>query len=77
MGSLSGIIVGRHPASVNPGTPAGAVSAAAEVADLVLCMSVNPGWGGQAFIASSPDKLRLLRAEAPEALLEVDGGRCV
>ncbi len=60
--------------ALNPGTPAGAVRAAAEVADLVLCMTVNPGWGGQAFIASSPEKLRRLRTEAPEPLLEVDGG---
>jgi ribulose-phosphate 3-epimerase len=66
-GALAGL-------AVNPGTPAGAVSAAAEVADLVLCMSVNPGWGGQAFIGSSPEKIRRLRAEAPDSLLEVDGG---
>jgi ribulose-phosphate 3-epimerase len=43
--------------------------------DLALCMTVNPGWGGQAFIPSSPDKIRRLRAllgDGPE--LEVDGG---
>jgi ribulose-phosphate 3-epimerase len=37
-------------------------------------MSVNPGWGGQAFIPGSPDKIRRLAELAPEALLEVDGG---
>jgi ribulose-phosphate 3-epimerase len=43
--------------------------------DLALCMTVNPGWGGQAFIPSSPDKiarLRTLLGDGPE--LEVDGG---
>jgi ribulose-phosphate 3-epimerase len=43
--------------------------------DLALCMTVNPGWGGQKFIASSPDKiarLRRLLGDGPE--LEVDGG---
>ncbi len=60
--------------AVNPGTPAAAVSELGEAADLVLCMSVNPGWGGQAFIPSSPAKLRRLHEVAPEPLLEVDGG---
>jgi ribulose-phosphate 3-epimerase len=43
--------------------------------DIALCMTVNPGWGGQAFIPSSPDKVRRMRAllgEGPD--LEVDGG---
>jgi ribulose-phosphate 3-epimerase len=43
--------------------------------DLALCMTVNPGWGGQAFIPSSPDKIARLRAligDRPD--LEVDGG---
>ena len=52
-----------------------AVAELAGVADLVLCMSVNPGWGGQAFIAASPDKVaRLARARARAPLIEVDGG---
>ncbi|HEV7750097.1 MAG TPA: ribulose-phosphate 3-epimerase [Baekduia sp.] len=43
--------------------------------DLALCMTVNPGWGGQAFIPSSPDKIRRLRALLGEGReLEVDGG---
>jgi ribulose-phosphate 3-epimerase len=37
-------------------------------------MTVNPGWGGQSFIASSPRKLALLREIAPSSALEVDGG---
>jgi ribulose-phosphate 3-epimerase len=43
--------------------------------DTALCMTVNPGWGGQRFIASSPDKIARLRAllgDGPD--LEVDGG---
>jgi ribulose-phosphate 3-epimerase len=60
--------------ALNPGTPATAVSELAGVADLVLCMTVNPGWGGQAFISSSPDKVARLRDLVPEAILEVDGG---
>jgi ribulose-phosphate 3-epimerase len=43
--------------------------------DLALCMTVNPGWGGQRFIASSPDKIARLRSIVGEAVeLEVDGG---
>jgi ribulose-phosphate 3-epimerase len=60
--------------ALNPGTPTAAVSELAGVADIVLCMSVNPGWGGQTFIPGSPDKLRRLSELVPEALLEVDGG---
>ena len=37
-------------------------------------MSVNPGWGGQPFITSSPGKIRRLRELAPAATIEVDGG---
>src|SRR5206468_13086176 len=50
----------------------------AEVLDeveLVLCMTVNPGWGGQPFIPQSLDKLRRLKAVVGEkAEIEVDGG---
>ena len=60
--------------ALNPGTPATAVSELGGVADLVLCMTVNPGWGGQPFIASSPDKVERLRAQDPAAKIEVDGG---
>ena len=60
--------------ALNPGTPATAISELVGVADLVLCMSVNPGWGGQPFIRNSPDKLRRLAELDPEVLLEVDGG---
>src|SRR2546426_315210 len=47
--------------AINPGTPPEAVSSVVDVVDLVLCMTVNPGWGGQAFIERSPEKVRQLR----------------
>lgn len=43
--------------------------------DLALCMTVNPGWGGQKFIKSSPDKIARLRSIVGDSVeLEVDGG---
>ncbi len=63
-------------AAVCPATPASALDEVADDAlDLALCMSVNPGWGGQVFIDASVGKLARLRARLPEAVaLEVDGG---
>jgi ribulose-phosphate 3-epimerase len=60
--------------ALNPGTPAAAVSELDGVADVVLCMSVNPGWGGQAFIDASPGKIARLREIVPDAAIAVDGG---
>lgn len=61
--------------ALNPGTPATAVGELVEDVDLVLCMTVNPGWGGQPFIERSLDKLRRLRELlGPDVVLEVDGG---
>jgi ribulose-phosphate 3-epimerase len=60
--------------ALNPGTPAEQVAALGDAADLLLCMTVNPGWGGQPFIASSPEKVARMRALVPGAALEVDGG---
>ncbi|MDQ2621589.1 MAG: ribulose-phosphate 3-epimerase, partial [Actinomycetota bacterium] len=60
--------------AINPGTPVEAVSELAGMADLVLAMTVNPGWGGQAFIETSPDKVKRLKPLVGDALLEVDGG---
>ncbi len=59
--------------AVNPATPL-AIYEEVEP-DLALCMSVNPGWGGQAFIPSSVEKITRLRAiVGDEVVLEVDGG---
>jgi len=64
--------------SLNPGTPVNAVSAILPEIDLVLVMTVNPGYGGQPFIESTLDKIASLRAELDKkalgAELEVDGG---
>jgi ribulose-phosphate 3-epimerase len=60
--------------AINPGTPAAAVRELDGHADVVLCMTVNPGWGGQSFIPSSPGKVRRIRDAAPSAVIEVDGG---
>jgi ribulose-phosphate 3-epimerase len=55
----SGACVG---VAINPGTPVGALAEVADAIDLALCMTVNPGWGGQPFIAHSLDKLPRVRA---------------
>jgi ribulose-phosphate 3-epimerase len=61
--------------AINPGTPVEVVRELRESVDLVLCMTVNPGWGGQAFIRTSPDKiLRLRDVLGPDVPLQVDGG---
>jgi ribulose-phosphate 3-epimerase len=61
--------------TLNPGTPVSLLDEVAEEADNLLCMSVNPGWGGQSFIATSLRRIGELRALArPGAGVEVDGG---
>ena len=60
---------------LNPGTPAHAAQALVGAFDLLLCMTVNPGWGGQAFIERSEEKVGALRALAGDGVpIEVDGG---
>ncbi|HTX31636.1 MAG TPA: ribulose-phosphate 3-epimerase [Solirubrobacteraceae bacterium] len=63
-------------AAINPATPASFLDEVArESLDLALCMSVNPGWGGQSFIPASLDKLARMRKALPDHVaLEVDGG---
>ncbi len=61
--------------AINPGTPVDAARDAAPGCDLLLAMTVNPGWGGQSFIAASPEKVQRLTSVAPEGCaIEVDGG---
>jgi len=67
LGCLAGL-------AINPGSPVVAVSESADDADIFLCMTVNPGWGGQPFIADSPDKVRRLREVVGQGAIEVDGG---
>jgi ribulose-phosphate 3-epimerase len=67
---------GRSPGAViNPGTPVEAVAELVEDIDVVLCMTVNPGWGGQPFLPQSPGKIARLKALVGDrAEIEVDGG---
>jgi ribulose-phosphate 3-epimerase len=67
---------GLHAAlALNPATPADVVSGVIDDLDHVLCMTVNPGWGGQAYIPSSTAKVaRLRELLGPELPIEVDGG---
>ena len=58
-----------------PATPVAAASEVVGDLDLLLCMTVNPGWGGQEFLPSSLGKLERLRALlGPGVAIEVDGG---
>lgn len=63
---------------LSPGTPAAAISQVLHLVDLVLVMTVNPGYSGQAFIPATLPKITQIRqmlAEAQsQALIEVDGG---
>lgn len=62
----------------NPATPLSALEPVIDMLDLILIMSVNPGFGGQAFIPSSLDKLRqardLIDASGRDIRLQIDGG---
>ncbi len=70
-GAMAGLVL-------NPGTPATAVEPLLEAVDMVLVMSVNPGFGGQVFIPSSLEKVAALRriidASGRAIRLEIDGG---
>jgi ribulose-phosphate 3-epimerase len=65
-------------ACVNPGTPVEHLFSVLELCDLVLVMTVNPGWGGQEFIASTLSKISALSNEIKrqglQTLIQVDGG---
>ena len=62
--------------TMNPGTPVESVEPVIDLVDLILIMSVNPGFGGQKFIPGAVDKLRKLRALTAERPIdiEIDGG---
>ena len=64
--------------SIKPATPVEALREVLPLVDLVLVMSVEPGFGGQSFIPGSLEKIRELRAMAREmgleTIIEVDGG---
>jgi ribulose-phosphate 3-epimerase len=61
--------------ALNPATPADVVTGLVAEIDHLLCMTVNPGWGGQPFIESSTAKVaRLRELLGPDIPIEVDGG---
>jgi ribulose-phosphate 3-epimerase len=71
LGMLAGVCI-------NPATPVSSLKEILQYVDLVLIMSVNPGFGGQRFIPTSPQKIRetadMIKQKKPEVFLEVDGG---
>jgi len=64
--------------ALNPATPLSSIEHVADQLEFVLIMSVNPGFGGQKFIASSIEKIKslagLLAKKNPSAIIQVDGG---
>jgi ribulose-phosphate 3-epimerase len=67
-GALAGV-------ALNPATPIETLGEARRFCDLVVIMSVNPGFGGQSFIPTSTDKIARARAYLPDdVIIEVDGG---
>jgi ribulose-phosphate 3-epimerase len=73
--------LGKHPGVVlNPGTPASALREILHLTDLVLVMSVNPGFSGQAFIPEVVPKIseiaRMIAETGSHAQIQVDGGIC-
>src|SRR5262245_9697156 len=67
---------GLHSAlAINPATPPEAIAGLADMFDHLLCMTVNPGWGGQPYIETSTAKIaRLRELLGPDMPIEVDGG---
>lgn len=59
---------------LNPGTPAESIKYLIDDVDMVLVMSVNPGFGGQSFIESAVRKIKEIREMNPNVGIEVDGG---
>ncbi|MGL1933769.1 MAG: ribulose-phosphate 3-epimerase [Fibrobacterales bacterium] len=60
--------------SINPGTPISAIEPVLDIVDMVLIMSVNPGFGGQKLIPYTLEKVKAIRALKPDLDIEVDGG---
>jgi len=71
LGCMAGVVL-------NPGTPLAQIEYVLEDVDLVLIMSVNPGFGGQSFIESQVDKVRdlkeMCKAKGVDPWIEIDGG---
>jgi ribulose-phosphate 3-epimerase len=69
LGKKAGVVL-------NPGTPESAVEPVLDAVDLILCMTVNPGFGGQGFIESVCEKVRRIKAMVGgrDIDIEIDGG---
>ncbi len=63
---------------LNPGTPAAHIASVMDMVDLILVMTVNPGFSGQKFISKMVSKIaevkEMIKTSNPQALLQVDGG---
>lgn len=66
-GALAGI-------SIKPETPVSALLPYKGLFDMILIMSVNPGWGGQKFMPQAPEKIAEAKRLFPDVLVQVDGG---
>lgn len=68
----------RAGVALNPGTPVSSIANVVQEVDLILIMTVNPGWGGQRFIESCLEKIRearlLIEQTGKDIDLEIDGG---
>ncbi len=68
----------RPGVALNPATPVAAVKEILRDIDLLLIMTINPGWGGQKYIAGCEEKIReaaaLIKSSGSGAVIEVDGG---
>ncbi|KNH08489.1 ribulose-phosphate 3-epimerase [Perkinsela sp. CCAP 1560/4] len=60
--------------ALKPETPLSAVAAAMDAVDMVLVMTVNPGWGGQSFMPETLAKVQQIRLAHPKLDIQVDGG---
>ena len=60
--------------AVNPPTDVSAIDSYLKYSDMVLVMTVNPGFGGQKFISECVDKIRYIKDKSPETDIQVDGG---
>jgi len=67
LGVESGVVL-------NPATPVSAIEELIPIVDMVLVMTVDPGWGGQPMVKSMLEKVRRIRAIRPDLNIEVDGG---
>ena len=80
-GSSTTTLISMTGLALNPATPLNTLDAVLGELDLVLLMSVNPGFGGQKFIEKTYDKIKRLKemiiASGSDAVIEIDGGASI